>query len=638
MRAVEPAGTAYGPVAGRDAGDGPPRAPDPAGGEPSSRAPIRGDEARRAGPSLPWLSGASAGGATGRTTRSGGRAGVTRRASSAARRSIVRPTRGPGRRRSAMMKRGGALAELDAGTETLAEFVEEWWLVYAGPNLERSTLRTYAQMWNGHALPRLGQLQLRQLTPQTIARFRAELEGAGVGNEAIRKTMSMLQGIVQRAVEWGRVPSNAVKVTRKPHKQYRPAVQAIPPSVIEVMRARLLADGRLRDATLLVVLAYAGLRPQEALALERRHVRERTLLVERAVSDGQLKVLKNRRQPRTIPLLAPLREDLADWRRASGSPVPSAPVFPAASGGFWRASDWRNWRKRIYRPVAESVGLSGARAVRPTPRLRVAADPRGPAVGRRDRRAAGTQPHRLPRHLRPRDGRGARRRARKRRGPDPPGAGVPGSTARCGRAALLRCIGRLGSEATPMPAAVRDEAMRGARSSDRAGRARTSPSCATTSAAGYILPARVVSISRLGALQTPGRQRYNLPAVAYVPRIVDGELTTRLKASGAVVIEGPKACGKTETARQQAASEVLLDVDVAAQQAAAIDPRLVLDGATPRLIDEWQIAPEVWNQSAARSTTDRTRGSSSSPGRPPQRTTSPGTRAAFGSPGFACGR
>ena len=43
-----------------------------------------------------------------------------------------------------MMKRGGALAELDAGTETLAEFVEEWWLVYAGPNLERSTLRTYA--------------------------------------------------------------------------------------------------------------------------------------------------------------------------------------------------------------------------------------------------------------------------------------------------------------------------------------------------------------------------------------------------------------------------------------------------------------------------------------------------------------
>src|SRR4051812_5191115 len=259
------------------------------------------------------------------------------------------------------MKRSGALAELDAGTETLAEFVEEWWLVYAGPNLERSTLRTYATLWNGHALPRLGHLQLRQLTPQTIARFRAELEAAGVGDEAVRKTMSMLQGVLQRAVEWGRVPSNAVKITRKPPKRYRPAVQAIPPSVIEVMRARLLAHGRLRDATLLVVLAYAGLRPQEALALEWRHVRERTLLVERAVSDGQLKVLKNRRQPRTVALLAPLREDLSEWRRASRVSLPTAPVFPAASGSFWRATDWRNWRKRIYKPVAESVGLAGAR-------------------------------------------------------------------------------------------------------------------------------------------------------------------------------------------------------------------------------------------------------------------------------------
>jgi uncharacterized protein len=83
--------------------------------------------------------------------------------------------------------------------------------------------------------------------------------------------------------------------------------------------------------------------------------------------------------------------------------------------------------------------------------------------------------------------------------------------------------------------------------------------------------------------------------MTYVPRIVDAELRDRLKANGAVVIEGPKACGKTETARQQAASEVLLDVDPAAQRAAEIDPGLVLDGETPRLIDEWQIVPAVWN-------------------------------------------
>jgi uncharacterized protein len=61
------------------------------------------------------------------------------------------------------------------------------------------------------------------------------------------------------------------------------------------------------------------------------------------------------------------------------------------------------------------------------------------------------------------------------------------------------------------------------------------------------------------------------------------------------VIEGPRACGKTATARQIAASEVLLDIDANARQAVAVEPSLVLDGPTPRLIDEWQIAPAIWN-------------------------------------------
>jgi predicted AAA+ superfamily ATPase len=81
----------------------------------------------------------------------------------------------------------------------------------------------------------------------------------------------------------------------------------------------------------------------------------------------------------------------------------------------------------------------------------------------------------------------------------------------------------------------------------------------------------------------------------YRPRVVDAELRDRLASSGAVVIEGPKACGKTATARQVAASEVLLDVDANARQAVAVDASLVLDGAAPRLIDEWQVEPAIWN-------------------------------------------
>ena len=92
----------------------------------------------------------------------------------------------------------------------------------------------------------------------------------------------------------------------------------------------------------------------------------------------------------------------------------------------------------------------------------------------------------------------------------------------------------------------------------------------------------------------------------YVPRIADTELSNRLSVAGAVLIEGPRACGKTELARRQAASEVLLDIDDNARRAMAIDPALVLAGNTPRLIDEWQIEPGIWNH--VRRAVDRRQG------------------------------
>jgi len=81
----------------------------------------------------------------------------------------------------------------------------------------------------------------------------------------------------------------------------------------------------------------------------------------------------------------------------------------------------------------------------------------------------------------------------------------------------------------------------------------------------------------------------------YMPRIIDAELIARLASAGAVVLEGPKACGKTETALQVAASSLFLDMDSAARASVDIDPRLPLRGETPRLIDEWQLAPAIWN-------------------------------------------
>jgi uncharacterized protein len=81
----------------------------------------------------------------------------------------------------------------------------------------------------------------------------------------------------------------------------------------------------------------------------------------------------------------------------------------------------------------------------------------------------------------------------------------------------------------------------------------------------------------------------------YLERVVDAQLERKLAALGAAIIEGPKACGKTVTAQRLAASEVRLDIDEDTRQAAALDPASVLVGPTPRLIDEWQLEPAIWN-------------------------------------------
>ena len=84
----------------------------------------------------------------------------------------------------------------------------------------------------------------------------------------------------------------------------------------------------------------------------------------------------------------------------------------------------------------------------------------------------------------------------------------------------------------------------------------------------------------------------------YKKRIADQILTDKLEASGAVLVEGPKYCGKTTLAAQQAGSILsMADPDTLSQNLALARTNIsrLLVGATPRLIDEWQIAPQFWD-------------------------------------------
>ncbi len=84
----------------------------------------------------------------------------------------------------------------------------------------------------------------------------------------------------------------------------------------------------------------------------------------------------------------------------------------------------------------------------------------------------------------------------------------------------------------------------------------------------------------------------------YRPRLIDNIIDSYLKAFGAVCVEGPKWCGKTWTSSYHCQSEIMLgnpDGNFQNRQLAQMSPSLVLEGETPRLIDEWQEVPQLWD-------------------------------------------
>jgi integrase len=127
------------------------------------------------------------------------------------------------------------------------------------------------------------------------------------------------------------------------------------PVTVEALRAAV----DLRDATLLSVLAYAGLRPGEALALRWDDIREKTILVERALSLGADEDTKTTTH-RTVRLVAPLRQDLAQWRLASGRPDDGSLVFPSQSGGPWTEPAYQSWRRRSFKRALDATGVTKA--------------------------------------------------------------------------------------------------------------------------------------------------------------------------------------------------------------------------------------------------------------------------------------
>jgi integrase len=212
-------------------------------------------------------------------------------------------------------RRAGVLTSLDAGRESLGEYVTETWAPLHGVTLAPKTRRHYASLYDHHLRAYLGSVSLRDVTPEKVAGWQAERLRSGAGPVSTRHALDLLGSILEHAVHAERITTNPVRRVRKARLPRREEVRPLAPVTIEAMRAGL----RARDATLISVMAYAGLRPGEALGLRWDDVGERTLLIQRSISLGEEADTKTR-QHRTVRLLTSLAADLRAWRIASPRP------------------------------------------------------------------------------------------------------------------------------------------------------------------------------------------------------------------------------------------------------------------------------------------------------------------------------
>lgn len=172
-------------------------------------------------------------------------------------------------------KETGTLQMIDGGRITLDEYVETVWAPVHAATLAPKTIELYTGLYDNHLSPWLGGYSLRDLTSEIIGRWQADRIKGGAPVESTRKALALLGGILERARESGRIASNQQRFVRRAAPPPTQEVRPLAPVTVEAIRALLSP----RDAMFVSLLAYAGLRPQEARGLRWAHVQDRTLIV-----------------------------------------------------------------------------------------------------------------------------------------------------------------------------------------------------------------------------------------------------------------------------------------------------------------------------------------------------------------------
>ena len=256
--------------------------------------------------------------------------------------------------------RQGVHGPVDASDETLKSWLEEWWSLKSS-SWASTTKRNRGIVIDLWILPSLGTKRLKDLGTFEIESWHGAIQARGrkdLGSGALltaspqtaNKALEILSTALSHAVKARRLPSNPCRDVTRASVQ-RSLRRAMPLGDVERIRCELPTE---RDRIVWTLMAYAGLRPEEALALTWADVEPDCIFVERAYVEGELKGTKTA-QGRAVNLLAPLAEEISAFRETSDT---KGLVCPAPQGGYL---DLRNWRSRIFRPAWQRAGLEQAR-------------------------------------------------------------------------------------------------------------------------------------------------------------------------------------------------------------------------------------------------------------------------------------
>jgi integrase len=194
--------------------------------------------------------------------------------------------------------------------------------------------------------PYLADVQLRDLSRAKLENWRDAIERDGAGPSAVNKAVATLAACLSSAVELGLLPANPARGIRpRPVDKPRPRVL-----VVDEIESIRMAVPTHRDAIAVLLMGYAGLRPEEVWALRWGDVGN-VLVVDRAFTGGELRTTKTRRR-RTVPIISALGEDLEAYRpKVAGR---DELICPSEAGSF---VDHRNWASRVWRPTVSGLGI-----------------------------------------------------------------------------------------------------------------------------------------------------------------------------------------------------------------------------------------------------------------------------------------